>query len=79
MSEIVKVPYKDAYADGFEDMERRVPDLSKIRSLIGYEPKVTLDEIILKVYRYFLEKKRNRYDEEAIESVLTEAFAEALY
>jgi UDP-glucose 4-epimerase len=79
MSEIVKIPYDQAYQEGFEDMTRRVPNLRKIKEFIGYEPKTNLDEIILKVQRFFLEKKKNKYDEETIESVLTEAFAEALH
>jgi UDP-glucose 4-epimerase len=45
-SEIVTVPYEQAYDSGFEDMPRRVPDLTKIRNLVGYEPRVGLDEII---------------------------------
>jgi UDP-glucose 4-epimerase len=45
-SEIVTIPYDQAYESGFEDMPRRVPDLTKIRALIGYEPRVQLDEII---------------------------------
>ncbi len=45
-SEIVTIPYEEAYDSGFEDMPRRVPDLSKIAALVGYEPKVGLDEII---------------------------------
>ena len=49
-SEIVRVPYREAYGEGFEDMERRVPDLAKVRRLIGYEPRhsleATLDDII---------------------------------
>ncbi len=48
-SPIVMVPYDQAYDPGFEDMPRRVPDLSKIRGLIGYEPRVELDEIIERV------------------------------
>ncbi len=48
-SPIVMVPYDQAYDPGFEDMPRRVPDLSKIRGLIGYEPQVGLDEIIRRV------------------------------
>jgi UDP-glucose 4-epimerase len=47
------VPYDKAYEAGFEDMPRRVPDITKIRSLIGYEPKVQLDEIIARVIEYF--------------------------
>jgi UDP-glucose 4-epimerase len=48
-SEIVFVPYDKAYEAGFEDMPRRVPDISKIRALIGYEPTVELDEILARV------------------------------
>jgi UDP-glucose 4-epimerase len=45
-STIQMVPYDEAYETGFEDMPRRVPDISKIRSLIGYEPQLDLDQII---------------------------------
>ena len=45
-SEIVKVPYSEAYPEGFEDMQRRVPDISKIKSVIGWTPKIGLDQII---------------------------------
>jgi len=44
---IVKfIPYSDAYSTGFEDMERRVPDISKIKNLLGWEPKLNLETII---------------------------------
>jgi UDP-glucose 4-epimerase len=52
-SEIVTVPYDKAYEEGFEDMPRRVPDLSKLRALTGYEPEVHLDEILARVIAYF--------------------------
>jgi nucleoside-diphosphate-sugar epimerase len=45
-SRIVFVPYDQAYEEGFEDMPRRVPDLSKIHKLIGYQPTVDLDEVL---------------------------------
>jgi UDP-glucose 4-epimerase len=48
-SAIVRVPYDEAYEQGFEDMPRRVPDLTKVRQLIGYEPKVQLEEILQSV------------------------------
>jgi nucleoside-diphosphate-sugar epimerase len=48
-SGIVHVPYDQAYEDGFEDMERRVPDISKILSLTGWEPAIGLDRIIADV------------------------------
>jgi UDP-glucose 4-epimerase len=51
-SPIRLVPYDQAYEAGFEDMPRRVPDISKIASLIGYEPKVGLDEIIRRVIEH---------------------------
>ena len=48
-SPIVTIPYDQAYESGFEDMPRRVPDIAKIRALIGYEPTVALDEILTRV------------------------------
>jgi len=56
-SEIVRVPYDQAYEEGFEDMPRRVPDLTRLRALTGYEPKVHLDEILDKVIEYFVSDK----------------------
>ena len=51
-SRIVYVPYDEAYEEGFEDMMRRVPDTSKIHSLIGYSPKIELDQILESVIEY---------------------------
>ena len=48
-SPIVKIPYDQAYEAGFEDMPRRVPDIAKIRALVGYEPTVELEEILTRV------------------------------
>ena len=48
-SEIVTIPYEKAYESGFEDMPRRVPDLTKAKNLVGYEPRVQLPEILTKV------------------------------
>ena len=48
-SPIVTIPSEEAYEAGFEDMPRRVPELSKVHALIGYEPAVGLDEIIRRV------------------------------
>jgi UDP-glucose 4-epimerase len=45
-SSIEMIPYEDAYAPGFEDMQRRVPDISKIKSVIGWSPKLGLDSVI---------------------------------
>ena len=51
-STIVNVPYDVAYEAGFEDMPRRVPDISKIQSLIGFAPKMGLDDIIRSVIEH---------------------------
>jgi UDP-glucose 4-epimerase len=48
-SEIVFVPYDEAYEEGFEDMPRRVPDISKINQLVGFEPEMSLDGILKSV------------------------------
>ena len=52
-SEIVKIPYDQAYESGFEDMPRRVPDISRIKALVGYAPTVELDEILHRVIESF--------------------------
>jgi UDP-glucose 4-epimerase len=54
-STIQMVPYEVAYEAGFEDMARRIPDLTKIQSLIGYKPTVGLDEIITRISEYLRE------------------------
>jgi len=59
-SEIVHIPYDQAYEEGFEDMTIRVPDLSKIKTLIGYQPNVQLQEILENVIEYFT-NERLRY------------------
>jgi len=51
-SEIVFVPYDEAYEEGFEDMPRRVPDTSKIRQLVGFQPTMKLDGILQSVIDY---------------------------
>jgi UDP-glucose 4-epimerase len=45
-SSIEKIAYETAYPEGFEDMQRRVPDISKIKHILGWEPKINLDQII---------------------------------
>ena len=45
-SEIVKVPYAEAYPEGFEDMQRRVPDISKINMVLGWSPQIGLNQIV---------------------------------
>jgi nucleoside-diphosphate-sugar epimerase len=51
-SEIVFVPYDEAYEEGFEDMPRRIPDISKVNALVGFEPRMKLDGILGSVIEY---------------------------
>ncbi|HKP72513.1 MAG TPA: GDP-mannose 4,6-dehydratase [Pyrinomonadaceae bacterium] len=52
-SEIVFMPYDEAYEEGFEDMPRRVPDISKISALVGFKPTEKLDGILQKVIAHY--------------------------
>ena len=49
---IVHMTYDQAYADGFEDMRRRVPDLTKIRRLIGYSPRYDIRDFLRDVIEH---------------------------
>jgi UDP-glucose 4-epimerase len=51
-SEIVNVPYDEAYGEGFEDMVRRVPDIAKAERILGWHPTASLDEILQDVVAY---------------------------
>lgn len=51
-SEIVFVPYDEAYEEGFEDMPRRIPDIGKVNSLIGFQPEKKLDGILKTVIEF---------------------------
>jgi UDP-glucose 4-epimerase len=55
-SPIVTVPYSEAYGPGFEDMQRRVPDTTRIHALLGWRPQYSLDEVLQAVIAY--EQKR---------------------
>ena len=55
-SPVQYVPYDEAYEAGFEDMPRRVPDISKIQALVGYQPKLELNEIIMSVVEHIRQK-----------------------
>jgi UDP-glucose 4-epimerase len=52
-SEIVIIPYEQAYEKGFEDMQRRVPALDKIKAAIGWQPQIALDTTLDEVIAYF--------------------------
>jgi len=51
-SEIVFVPYDEAYEEGFEDMRRRIPDITKVGDLVGFRPRMALDGILQSVIEY---------------------------
>ena len=51
-SKIKYISYQDAFGVGFEDMQRRKPNLSKIKKLIGYKPTIKLEQIIDQVIEY---------------------------
>jgi UDP-glucose 4-epimerase len=59
-SEIVLIPYDQAYEEGFEDMPRRVPDLRKIGALVGYRPTKRLDDILQRVVAHSREAALKR-------------------
>ncbi|HUU41967.1 MAG TPA: hypothetical protein VMW42_13610, partial [Desulfatiglandales bacterium] len=52
-SEIEFIPYEKAYGPGYEDMHRRCPDITRIKNLIGFEPKIDLKGIIQSVIDYY--------------------------
>jgi UDP-glucose 4-epimerase len=61
-SEIVLVPYAEAYEAGFEDMRRRVPAIDKIAARLGWLPQATLDDILRDVIAYEREREETRQD-----------------
>jgi nucleoside-diphosphate-sugar epimerase len=54
-SEITLIPYGEAYGEGFEDMPRRIPDLTKVKSAVGWEPNARLDDILADVIEHQME------------------------
>jgi UDP-glucose 4-epimerase len=59
MSEIRYIPYSEAYGEGFEDMQRRVPSLEKAKRIVGFQPTRTLDDIINDVAEQFYIEMRS--------------------
>jgi len=55
-SQIIYVPYDEAYEDGFEDMQRRIPDITKASRLVDFKPTASLKEILQMVVAEFREK-----------------------
>jgi len=56
------IPYEKAYQAGYEDMRRRFPDISRIKRLLGWEPKVSLEETLLRV----IEEKKTLFTRAAV-------------
>jgi UDP-glucose 4-epimerase len=56
-SPIQYIPYEVAYGEGFEDTRSRVPDISKLKALVGYEPKIRMDEMIQRIIQYFQSRR----------------------
>ena len=57
-SEIQFVPYDEAYEEGFEDMPRRIPDITKVSELVGFRPEVGLDQILENVIDFQIGRRR---------------------
>jgi UDP-glucose 4-epimerase len=67
-SEIVFVPYDEAYEEGFEDMPRRIPDISKVNKLVGFKPAMELDGILKSVIDFHSGKTAREARSVAVES-----------
>jgi UDP-glucose 4-epimerase len=64
-SEIVFVPYDEAYEEGFEDMPRRIPDITKVNNLVGFRPTMPLDGILQSVIDYYSGRINNKVEAES--------------
>jgi UDP-glucose 4-epimerase len=60
-SEIAFVPYEQAYAEGFEDLQRRSPDITRIQQFLGWTPEYSLDEIVLDIARWLRDNPQKLY------------------
>lgn len=58
-SEIRFIPFEEAYDENFEDLARRVPDLTRVKAMVGYEPKLGVEEIVDRVIEYFRAEGRH--------------------
>ncbi len=68
-SSIVTIPYDEAYEAGFEDMERRVPDCSRIVALMGFHPKFDLDGILKSVIDYERQRVENGFPKDTLQNL----------
>ncbi len=53
LPKIVTVSAEEFYGDGYEDSDRRIPDITKARTILGWEPKIPLDETLIRTMRYY--------------------------
>ncbi|MBI3950392.1 MAG: GDP-mannose 4,6-dehydratase [Acidobacteria bacterium] len=51
------IPYEEAYEEGFEDMERRVPDIAKVKAFTGYSPRISLDQALRLIRDWFVNER----------------------
>ena len=68
------IPYDEAYGDGFEDMRRRTPDMSKLQAAIGTRPERDLDTILRDVIDHERAKQQNGRSENGVASLTADAF-----
>lgn len=68
-SDIVLVPYSQAYEEGFEDMQRRLPDTAKVKKLIGYEPSLDLPEMIERIVAFHRQRMNGEEKEKQSHSM----------
>ena len=67
-SDIAFVPYADAYAPGFEDMERRVPNVQRLHALTGWKPKLSLDTTLRRVKEWLLTSEEGGFSAEVTDA-----------
>ena len=77
-SQIRFVPHHEVFGHSFEDMSRRVPDITKIRQLVGYQPTVHLNEILERVIEYWLPETVSLVPPLGVPTVVTRAAAAAV-
>jgi UDP-glucose 4-epimerase len=68
-SEIIQIPYDEAYEAGFEDMHRRIPDTTKLQNLIDFTPSIGLETILAKVVDYHRDQLRPEPRQEPVTSI----------
>lgn len=62
-SEITYIPYSEAYGQGYEDMQKRVPDIAKAKKILHYQPSVTLDDGLFRTIKWYREDLKHGRDE----------------